>query len=74
MSYNISLAEHKAISLLRKIDPEAKVGPVCAIQVVYPQTSKSEDILAAYNAEELMEFYMLDMSVRGEYPPSPRHT
>ena len=27
MSYNISLAEHKAISLLRKIDPEAKVGP-----------------------------------------------
>lgn len=69
MSYNISLAEHKAISLLRKIDPEAKVGPVCAIQVVYPQTSKSEDILAAYNAEELMEFYMLDMSVRGEYPP-----
>ena len=69
MSYNISLAEHKAISLLREIDPEAKVGPVCAIQVVYPQTSKSEDILAAYNAEELMEFYMLDMSVRGEYPP-----
>lgn len=69
MSYNVSLAEHKAISLLREIDPEAKIGPVCAIQVVYPQTSKSEDILAAENAEELMEFYLLDMSVRGEYPP-----
>lgn len=69
MSYNVSLAEHKAISLLRRIDPEAKIGPVCAIQVVYPLTSKSEDILAAYNAEELMEFYMLDMSVRGQYPP-----
>lgn len=72
MSYNVSLAEHKAISLLREIDPEALIGPVCAIQVVYPQTSKSEDVLAAYNAEELMEFYMLDMSVRGEYPPFMR--
>lgn len=68
MSYNVSLAEHKAISLLRTIDSKATIGPVCAIQVVYPQTSQSEDILAAYNAEELMEFYMLDMSVRGEYP------
>lgn len=73
MSYNVSLAEHKAMSLLREIDPSAKIGPVCAIQVVYPQTSKSEDILAAENAEELMEFYLLDMSVRGEYPPYVEH-
>lgn len=69
MSYHVSLAEHRAIALLRTIDPEAKIGPVCAIQVVYPQSSKSEDILAAENAEELMEFYLLDLSVRGEYPP-----
>ena len=69
MSYNVSLAEHKAISLLRQIDPEAKIGPVCAIQVVYPQSSRSEDVLAAANAEELMEFYLLDMSVYGTYPP-----
>ena len=69
MSYHVSLAEHKAISLLRRIDPEAQIGPVCAIQVVYPQSSRSEDVLAAENAEELMEFYLLDLSVRGEYPP-----
>ena len=69
MSYNVSLAEHRAIALLREIDPEAKIGPVCAMQVVYPQTSKSEDVLAAENAEELLQFYLLDMSVRGEYPP-----
>ncbi len=69
MSYHVSLAEHKAMRLLRTIDPTAQIGPVCAIQVVYPQTSKSEDILAAHNAEEMMEFYLLDMSVRGEYPP-----
>lgn len=69
MSYHVSLAEHKAFKLLREIDSEAKIGPVCAIQVVYPQSSKPEDILAAQHAEELMEFYMLDMSVRGTYPP-----
>lgn len=69
MSYNVSLAEHKAISLLRRIAPEARIGPVCAIQVVYPQSSRSEDVLAAANAEELMEFYLLDMSVYGTYPP-----
>lgn len=69
MSYHVSLAEHRAISLLRQIDPEAQIGPVCAIQVVYPQSSRSEDVLAAENAEELMEFYLLDLSVRGEYPP-----
>ena len=39
MSYHVSLAEHKAISRLREIDPEAKIGPVCAIQVVYPNQS-----------------------------------
>lgn len=52
MSYHVSLAEHRAISLLRQIDPEAQIGPVCAIQVVYPQSSRSEDVLAAENAED----------------------
>lgn len=69
MSYNVSLAEHKAIALLRTIDKEAQIGPVCSIQVVYPHTSKPEDVLAAQHAEELMEFYLLDMSVYGEYSP-----
>jgi 6-phospho-beta-glucosidase len=69
MSYHVSLAEHQAISLLRSIDPDAQVGPVGAIQVVYPYTSRSEDVQAAKHAEELMEFSLLDMSVRGKYSP-----
>lgn len=69
MSYHVSLAEHRAISRLREIDSEAWIGPVCAIQVVYPRTCKPEDVLAAEKAQELMEFYLLDLSVRGEYPP-----
>ena len=69
MSYHVSVAEHMAMSRLREIDPDAQIGPVCAIQVVYPKTCRPEDVLAAEKAEELMEFYMLDLSVRGEYPP-----
>ena len=69
MSYNMSLAEHKAFLLLKEIDADAEIGPVCAIQVVYPLTCASGDVLAAWKAEELMEFSYLDMSVRGEYSP-----
>lgn len=70
ISYHVSLAEHKAISLLREIDPEALIGPVCSMQVIYPLSSKPEDIRAAAEAEEMQEFYLLDMSVYGEYSPA----
>ena len=69
MSYHVSLAEHKAFALLHQIDPEAQIGPVCAMQVIYPASSRSADVLAAMNAEEMMQNYMLDISVRGEYSP-----
>lgn len=69
MSYHMSLAEHRAFELLHSIDPEAKIGPVCAIQVTYPLSSSPADVMAALNAEEMEQFYMLDMSVRGSYSP-----
>ena len=31
--------------------------------------ASQEHVLAAEKAQELMEFYLLDLSVRGEYPP-----
>lgn len=69
MSYHISLAEKQAVALCHKIIPDAYIGPVCAIQVVYAETAKPQDITAASNAEELMMFYLLDLSVRGKYSP-----
>lgn len=69
MSYHVSLAEKMAINLCHEIMPEAKIGPVCAIQVVYPLSSKPEDVQAAEKAEEIMMFSLLDMSVRGKYSP-----
>ena len=72
ISYHVSLAEHQAFALLRTIDPDAVIGPVCSIQVVYPASSAPEDICAAQEAEEMMEFALLDMSVYGEYSPFAR--
>ena len=69
ISYHVSLAEHRAFSLLKEIDPEAYIGPVCSIQVVYPATSDPKDVAAAKEAEEMMEFILLDLSVYGEYSP-----
>ena len=69
MSYHMSLAEHRAFEFLHSIDSEAMIGPVCAIQVTYPLSSSPADVMAALNAEEMEQFYMLDMSVRGSYSP-----
>lgn len=69
MSYHVSLAEKMAMKLCHELIPDAKIGPVCAIQVVYPLTSKPEDVQAAEKAEEIMMFSLLDMSVRGKYSP-----
>ena len=67
MSYHASLAEKKAMKLLKEIDPKAKIGIVNAVQNVYPYSSSPEDVLAAMDAEELMMYMLLDMSVKGEY-------
>ena len=68
MSYNMSVAEKKVIGLFRKMIPEGKIGPVCSMQVIYPQSPAPEDILAAKDAEDLLQNMFLDMSVHGEYP------
>lgn len=68
MSYHMSLAEKKAIQALRKIDPQAKIGVVCSMQVIYPQTCAPQDIQAAQDAQDLLQNIFLDMSVYGRYP------
>lgn len=68
MYANMSIAEKKAMIELKTIDPQAQIGPVCAIQIVYPDSSDPEDVQAAMDAEEMMMYSLLDMSVYGTYP------
>ncbi|MCI9041481.1 glycoside hydrolase family 1 protein [Dubosiella newyorkensis] len=68
ISFNMSIAEKKAMQILKQIDPESKIGPVCSIQIVYPNSCDPKDICASYDAEEMMMYSLLDMSVFGHYP------
>ncbi|GMS49638.1 glycoside hydrolase family 1 protein [Enterococcus gallinarum] len=73
MSYHMSLAEKKAIARFREIVKNGKIGPVCSMQVVYPETPAPADILASKNAEDFLQNCFLDMSVLGRYPKSYQH-
>lgn len=68
ISHNMSLAEKKVIAKCHEMIPSAKIGPVCCFQVVYPATSNPEDVAAALDAEEILSYMLLDVSVKGEYP------
>lgn len=70
MSYHMSLAEKKAIARFREIVKDGQIGPVCSMQVVYPETPAPNDILASKNAEDFLQNCFLDMSVFGRYPLS----
>lgn len=68
MSYHMSLAEKKAIQLFRKLVKDGSIGPICSMQVVYPETPSPANILAAKEASDFLQNCFLDMSVFGEYP------
>lgn len=70
MSYHMSLAEKRTIALFRDLVPDGQIGPVCSMQVVYPESPSPENILAAHDASDFLQNCFLDMSVYGEYPQS----
>lgn len=70
MSYHMSIAEKKVISLFRKMIPNGQIGHVCAMQVVYPFSSRPEDVRATMDAQDFLQNCFLDMSVFGRYPVS----
>ncbi|MBL4933418.1 glycoside hydrolase family 1 protein [Clostridium paridis] len=67
-NHNASLASAKAIASFRKYVPDGKIGPSFAFSPIYPHSPKPEDVLAAENAEELTNYWWLDVYVWGEYP------
>ena len=67
MSYHMTLAEKIAISLFKEMVPDGKIGHVVAMQVIYPSSSAPQDILAANNAQDEVQWSFLDLSIKGEY-------
>ena len=61
------VAQAKAIKLCHEMLPEAKIGPAPNIALIYPASSKPEDVLAAFNYNAIRNWLYLDMAVFGRY-------
>lgn len=73
ISYHMSVAEKYVIQDFHKMIPDGKIGPVCSMQVVYPETSSSKDAVAGEYAQDFLQNMFLDMSVFGDYPQSVKN-
>ena len=61
------VAQAKAMQLCHEMLPDAKIGPAPNISLVYPASSKPEDVIAAQNFNALRNWLYLDAYVFGEY-------
>lgn len=68
MNYHMFLASSLVTKLCHDICPDSMIGPAIAYFPTYPETNKPEDVIAAYQAENLYDHYLLDTYVYGEYP------
>lgn len=66
-NHHMMLAQAKAINLLHELVPTAKIGPAPNIALVYPASSKPEDVTAAQNYNAIRNWLYLDMAVYGRY-------
>ncbi len=66
-NHHMLLAQAKAMRLCHEMVTDAKVGPAPNIQLVYPASSKPEDVIAAQNFNSIRNWLYLDMACYGRY-------
>jgi 6-phospho-beta-glucosidase len=66
-NHHMLLAQAKSMNLCHELLPNAKIGPAPNIALVYPESCKPEDVLAAQNMNALRNWLYLDMAVFGIY-------
>lgn len=55
------------MNLCHEMLMEAKIGPAPNIALIYPASSKPEDVVAAFNYNAIRNWLYLDMAVHGRY-------
>jgi len=68
LSVNVQIAHARAVEVIKRIDPEAKVGGMIGHAPFYPLTCKSEDIMAADFKNKLHNYFAFDTMCFGELP------
>lgn len=66
-NHHMLVAQAKVMDLCHRLLPEAKIGPAPNIALIYPITSKPEDVQAAFNYNAIRNWLYLDMAVYGRY-------
>ncbi len=66
-NHHMLVAQAKAMVLCHEMLPNAKIGPAPNIALVYPETCKPEDYIAAQNFNAIRNWLYLDMAVFGKY-------
>ena len=63
------LASAKTVIEARKINPGFQIGCMIANMADYPYSCSPKDVLAAWEEEQIANYYCGDVMVRGEYHP-----
>ena len=66
-NHHMLVAQAKAMALCHEMLPGAKIGPAPNISLIYPNSNKPEDTIAAQNMNAIRNWLYLDMAVYGKY-------
>lgn len=66
-NHHMLVAQAKAMALCHEMLPDAKIGPAPNISIIYPESCRPEDTIAAQNANALRNWLYLDAYVYGKY-------
>lgn len=71
--HNQLVASAKVVQLAHRIDPENKVGCMCAGMFNYPATCDPKDFLLLQRQAQKASYFFSDVFVRGYYPSYAAH-
>ncbi len=66
-NHHMLVAQAKAMALCHEMLPGAKIGPAPNISLIYPNSNKPADTIAAQNMNAIRNWLYLDMAVYGKY-------
>ena len=68
LNINVQIAHARAVEVIKRVDPQAKVGGMIGHAPFYPLTCKSSDIIAADFKNKLHNYFAFDTMCQGELP------
>ncbi len=68
LNTNVQIAHARAVEVIKRIDPDAKVGGMIGHAPFYPLTCKADDVIAADFKNKMHNYFAFDTMVFGQLP------